>query len=270
MRFEGRVVMVTGAGSGIGEGTARRFSQEGANVVLLGDHERNIKRVARELPPERTMTLMADVADWRAMERAVTAVVKKWRYLHVMVNNAGIFEGSTVLKTKPEEWERVIATNAGGVFNGSRAALPHLLKTRGCIVNVSSVSGLRGDWNMSAYDASKGAVSNLTRAMALDYTSKGAVSNLTRAMALDYTSKGVRVNAVAPSFTLSEMTKGAAKNKRVMEKFHERMPLGRVLLPEDIAAAIAFLASEDARAISGVILPVDGGVTASNGQPAMG
>jgi meso-butanediol dehydrogenase / (S,S)-butanediol dehydrogenase / diacetyl reductase len=253
MRFQGKVVIVTGAGSGIGEGTARRFSQEGANVVLLGDHERNIKRVARDLPPERTMTVVADVADWRAMERAVTKVVKTWRYLHVMVNNAGIFEGSTVLETKPEEWERVIATNAGGVFNGSRAALPHLLKTRGCIVNTSSVSGLRGDWNMSAYNASK-----------------GAVSNLTRAMALDYSSKGVRVNAVAPSFTLTEMTKGAAKNKRVMEKFHERMPLGRVLLPEDIAAVIAFLASDDARAVTGVILPVDGGVTASNGQPRMG
>jgi meso-butanediol dehydrogenase/(S,S)-butanediol dehydrogenase/diacetyl reductase len=253
MRFQGKVVIVTGAGSGIGEGTARRFSQEGANVALLGDHERNIKRVARDLPPERTMTVVADVSDWRAMERAVTQVVKSWRYLHVMVNNAGIFEGSTVLKTKPEQWERVMAVNAGGVFNGSRAALPHLLKTRGCIVNVSSVSGLRADWGMSAYNASK-----------------GAISNLTRAMALDYTSKGVRVNAVAPSFTLSEMTKGAAKSKPVMEKFHERMPLGRVLLPEDIAAAIAFLASDDARAIAGVILPVDGGVTASNGQPSMG
>jgi meso-butanediol dehydrogenase/(S,S)-butanediol dehydrogenase/diacetyl reductase len=222
-------------------------------VVLIGDHPRNIEKVARDLPPERTMTLVADVSDWRAMERAVTKVVKTFRYLHVMVNNAGIFEGSTVTRTKPEEWERVMAVNAGGVFNGSRAALPHLLRTRGCIVNTSSVSGLRGDWNMSAYNASK-----------------GAVSNLTRAMALDYSSKGVRVNAVAPSLTLTEMTKGAAKNKRVMQKFHERMPLGRIAMPEDIAAVIAFLASDDARFITGVILPVDGGVSASNGQPAMG
>jgi meso-butanediol dehydrogenase/(S,S)-butanediol dehydrogenase/diacetyl reductase len=214
MRFAGKVVIVTGAGSGIGEGTARRFSQEGAYVALIGHHRRNIESVAKDLPRERTMTRVADVSKWRQVEAAVNAVVKNYGALHVMVNNAGIFEGSTVTKTKPEEWERVMATNAGGVFFGSRAALPHLMRTGGCIVNTSSVSGLRGDWNMSAYNASK-----------------GAVSNLTRAMALDYSSKGVRINAVAPSFTLTEMTKGAAKNKRVMQKFHERMPLGRAALP---------------------------------------
>jgi meso-butanediol dehydrogenase/(S,S)-butanediol dehydrogenase/diacetyl reductase len=187
------------------------------------------------------------------MESAVNAVAKKLGALHVMVNNAGVFAGSTVTKTKPEEWERVMATNAGGVFNGSRAALPHLIRTRGCIVNTASVSGLGGDWAMSAYDASK-----------------GAVVNLTRAMAMDYARQGVRVNSVCPSLTLTEMTKGMAKNRKLMEKFHDRMPLGRIAMPADIAAVIAFLASDDARFVTGVNLPVDGGMSASNGQPRMG
>ena len=253
MRFEGKVVIVTGAGSGIGEGTARRFSQEGAIVVLVGDHRRNIEKVASDLAPERTLTRVADVSKWRQMESMVNGVAKKFGALHVMVNNAGIFEGSTVTKTKPEEWQRVMDTNAGGVFNGSRAALPHLIRTRGCIVNTASVSGLGADWSMSAYNASK-----------------GAVVNLTRAMALDYGRRGVRVNSVCPSLTLTEMTKGMAKSRKLMRKFHERMPLGRIAMPEDIAAVIAFLASDDARFVTGVNLPVDGGVGASNGQPSMG
>jgi len=141
-------------------------------------------------------------------------------------------------------------TNAGGVFNGSRAALPWLIKRRGCIVNTSSVSGIAADWGMAAYNASKGAVSNLTRAMALDY---GA--------------RGVRVNAVAPSLTVTNMTRGMVKNRKLVAKFIERMPIGRVAQPADIAAVIAFLASDDARFVNGVILPVDGGLTASNGQP---
>ena len=253
LRFEGKVVLVTGAGSGIGEGTARRFSAEGATVVLVGRHKGSITAVAKDLPSERTLVKVADVSKFRQMEAAITATVKKFGRLDVLVNNAGIFKGSTVTKTRPEEWEEVMDTNAGGVFNGCKAALPHLIRSKGCIVNTASVSGLGGDWAMSAYDASK-----------------GAVVNLTRAMAMDYAKDGVRVNAVCPSLTLTDMTKDMAKQPALMAKFKERMPLGRIAMPADIAAVIAFLASDDARFVTGVNLPVDGGMSASNGQPKMG
>ena len=252
-RFEDKVVLVTGAGSGIGEGAARRFSAEGATVVLVGRHKASIGGVAKDLPSERTWTRVADVSKFRQIEAAIVSTVKRFGRLDVLVNNAGIFKGSTVTKTKPDEWQDVIDTNAGGVFNGSKAAMPYLIRSKGCIVNTASVSGLGGDWQMTAYNASK-----------------GAVVNLTRAMAMDYGSQGVRVNAVCPSLTLTGMTKDMMMNKALLKKFAERMPLGRTAMPADIAAVIAFLASDDARFITGVNLPVDGGVTASNGQPGMG
>ena len=122
---------------------------------------------------------------------------------------------------------------------------------KGSIVNISSVSGIGGDWGLSFYNASK-----------------GAVTNLTRAMALELRGKGVRVNAVNPSLT--EMTSDFTGNKEVMAKFAERIPLGRPARPEEVAAVIAFLASDDASFVNGVNLPVDGGVSASNGQPRLG
>ncbi len=139
--------------------------------------------------------------------------------------------------------------NVGGYFRMAKAAMPELRKTRGCIVMTSSVSGLGGDWGMLAYD-----------------TSKGAVSNMVRAMAMDGGEDGVRVNAVNPSMTRTRMTEGFV-NDAVLARFKDRIPLGRVAEPEDIAAVIAFLASDDARFVTGVNLPVDGGLSASNGQP---
>jgi len=249
-RFVGKVVIVTGAGSGIGEGTARRFSDEGAAVVLVGDHRKKVAAVAADLPKERTLVKVADVSKQRDMEDVVAATVKGFGGIDVLVNNAGIFKGSSVTKTRPADWERVMAVNAGGVFYGSRAALPYLVKRRGCIVNTASVSGLGADWNMSAYNASK-----------------GAIVQLTRAMALDYSRQGVRVNSVCPSLTETDMTEDMLEDRKLVAKFMERMPLGRVAQPADIAAVIAFLASDDARFVTGANIPVDGGVTASNGQP---
>lgn len=143
-----------------------------------------------------------------------------------------------------------MAIDVDGVFFCTRAALPHLIRSGGNIVNVSSVSGLGGDWNMSFYNAAK-----------------GAVSNFTRSLALELGERGVRVNAVNPGLTFTDLTEDMKGDTALMKRFAERIPLGRGAEPDEVADVIAFLASEDARYVTGVNLPVDGGLTASNGQP---
>jgi meso-butanediol dehydrogenase/(S,S)-butanediol dehydrogenase/diacetyl reductase len=149
-----------------------------------------------------------------------------------------------------QDWRKTMATDVDSVYFATREALPHLLKTKGSIVNVSSVSGLGGDWGLSFYNAAK-----------------GAITNLTRSLALEYGSRSVRVNAVAPSLTSTEATVDLEKSDAVMAAFRERLPIGRSATPEEVAGVIAFLASEDAVFINGVNLPIDGGLHASNGQP---
>jgi meso-butanediol dehydrogenase/(S,S)-butanediol dehydrogenase/diacetyl reductase len=143
-----------------------------------------------------------------------------------------------------------MSTDLDSVFFCAREALPHLLKTKGSIINLSSASGLGGDWGLSAYNAAK-----------------GGVTNFTRALALEYGSRGVRINAVAPSLTSTDATVDLEKSGAVMAAFRDRLPIGRSATPDEVAGVILFLASEDARFINGVNLPVDGGLHASNGQP---
>ncbi|MDB5826888.1 MAG: short-chain dehydrogenase/reductase [Variovorax sp.] len=252
-RFIDRTVIVTGAGSGIGEATARRFSEEGANVVLAGDKLDMLQKVAKELPPERTLVQQTDVSKFDQVQAMVDATIERFGKLHVIFNNAGIAVDGKITEPSLEDWDKIMSTNVGGVFHGCRAAMPHLVKTKGCIVNTGSVSGLGGDWAMGFYNASKGAIVNLTKSIALD---AGA--------------DGVRVNAVCPSLTFTPMTAEMKKDAKLMAKFKERIPLGRGAEPSEIAAVVAFLASDDASFVSGVALPVDGGLMASNGQPSMG
>jgi meso-butanediol dehydrogenase/(S,S)-butanediol dehydrogenase/diacetyl reductase len=249
-RFEGKVVIVTGAGSGIGAATARRFLKEGAFVALNGRRPHKLHETVGGFDPAKSLVHPGDVTDEVYVKRLMQDTVTRFGKIDALINNAGTAIFGPFEKTTTQDWRKVMGTDLDSVYFASREALPHLLKTKGCIVNLSSASGLGGDWGLSSYNAAK-----------------GAVTNFTRALALEYGSRGVRINAVAPSLTSSEATADLVNNKAVVAAFFERLPIGRAATPDDIAGVILFLASEDAVFINGVNLPVDGGLGASNGQP---
>lgn len=249
-RFSGKVVIVTGAGTGIGAATARRFLSEGASVVLNGRREHKLRETIEGFDPAHSLIHPGDVSEEAYFPKLVADTIARFGKLDILVNNAGMAIFGPFEETTPANWRTVMGTNLDSVYFGVSAALPHLLNTRGAVINVSSASGLGGDWGLSAYNAAKGAVTNYTRALALEF---GA--------------RGVRVNAVAPSLTETDATAELTKSEPLLAAFRDRMPVGRAATPDDVAGVIAFLASEDARFINGVILPVDGGLNASNGQP---
>lgn len=249
-RFTGKVVIVTGAGSGIGAATARRFLKEGAFVVLNGRREHKLHETLQGLDSTRSLVHPGDVSDEAYVQALVAETVNRFGKLDVLVNNAGMAAFGPFEQVTTEIWRKTMSTDLDSVYFASREALPHLLKTKGTIINLSSVSGTGGDWGLSAYNAAK-----------------GAVTNFTRALALEYGPRGVRVNAVAPSLTSTEATIDLEKMESVVNDFFTRLPLGRAASPDEIASVIAFLACEDAAFINGAIVPVDGGVSASNGQP---
>ena len=252
MRFDDKTVFVTGGGSGIGRETALRCAREGATVVVADvDVEGGEETVAavEALGPGAADFVELDVTDAAAVRDAVDAAADT-HGLDVMVNNAGIAQSNNPLEEVPlEERDRIFDINASGVWNGCRAAIPHLREQgSGAIVNVASLAGVIGQPWSAAYALTK-----------------GGVAKMTRSIAWELGRHGVRANAVCPGFTDTPMVQGGLEERddpeAAREALERRSALKRLGEPEEIAAAIAFLASDDASFVTGHELVVDGGFT---------
>lgn len=246
--FTGQVVLVTGGASGIGLQIAKDFAGAGAHVVIAGRSEQRLASAVADIG-HGAAAVRTDVGDRDQVRSLVDGIVSEHGRLDIVVSNAASYIPGDITEIDPADWEQLRRTNIDGFFHLAQAALPHLAASRGNLVATSSVSGLRGDWGQSIYNASKGAVSLFVQSLALDW---GA--------------RGVRVNAVAPSMTDTEPVAAVTGDAALLGQFEARVALGRIADTADISPAVLFLASDAARYITGVILPVDGGTSASTGQ----
>lgn len=247
--YDDTVVLVTGAGDGIGRAVAQAFAEQGARVVGLGRHPGTVADALSGFDADRTLVLQADVSQRADVEAAVAAAVERFGGLDVVVPNAAGYANGDLLDLTDEQWRQLQGVNVDGLFYVLQATVPHLKASRGNVVAISSVSGMRGDWGQFAYNATK-----------------GAGVTMLQSLALDLGPEGVRVNLVAPAFTVTRITEGAMQAPGFEEALSNRVTLGRPGQPEDVARAVLFLASPDAAYITGVVLPVDGGTTAATGQ----
>jgi NAD(P)-dependent dehydrogenase (short-subunit alcohol dehydrogenase family) len=247
-RFEGRVALVTGGNRGIGLAVGQALAAEGASVLLMArNQEVGVQRAASV---EGASFVSGDVRNAEDCARAVEEAVHRHGRLDVLVNSAGvIYRNRTLQEHTEEEWDLTFDTNVKGTFLMCRAALPHLRAACGAIVNVASYVGLVGFPGSGAYAASK-----------------AAIINLTRTVALDHAAEGLRANCVCPGSVDTDMIHDAWEQtgdaEAAARAWASKHPMGRIATAEEVARAILFLASDEASFITGVALPVDGGITA--------
>lgn len=258
-RYENKVVLITGAGSGIGRATAKRMASEGARLMLVDRNEEGLEETCNELPAGTEVLRQAmDVSDEASVEKCVADTIAHYGQLDVLCNNAGIAGGdySTAPEQSLETWQKIISVNLYGVMLFTKYASRQMIEQgQGAIVNTASVAGIRSGAGGNAYSASK-----------------AGVINFTMTSACDLGGSNIRVNAVCPGLVETGMTKPVfdyARSNNKEQKLGARCELRRYGRPEEIAAAIAFLGSDDASYVTGQALAVDGGNTASLNLPGM-
>jgi 3-oxoacyl-[acyl-carrier protein] reductase len=262
MKLKDKVAIVTGAASGIGKATAVNFAREGAAVMCADVNAGGAEAVARQIADTggQAASIKADVAAEPDVQEMVGQTVARWGRLDVLYNNAGIGFGMPVTQVPVEEWDRLMGINLRGVYLGCKHAIPEMLKNGGgAIVSTASDAGLRGSAFLSAYCASK-----------------GGVVMLTKALAVEWAGQGIRINCVCPGviktpildpFIAQMQALTGESSEHQWERMGRMHPIGRVGQPEEVAKAVTFLASDEASFITGIALPVDGGLEAGAPPP---
>ncbi len=254
-RFEGKVALITGGGSGLGRASAVRLASESAAVVIADIDPEGGKETCRQVEEAggRALFCLADVRKAVDAERMVAETVRAFGRLDVLFPSAGVGAGGTVVDTSEEDWDRVVNLDLRGVYLSCKYAIPEMCKVGGgAIVLVSSIGGLRGNWGASFCAA------------------KGGVVNLTRHMAVAHAPENIRVNCICPGYIATSIIQGILDDPEALERASARHPMGRIGRAEEVAATVAFLASDEASFITGAILAVDGGYLAAGPGRARG